>query len=449
MAEQDRPAPRDVRVNLAHYSARGFLLYSLCAAGFVAAYAFSRPEFQTLLPPGELFSLASVRIILAFGGAALGLAVAGAGNPALGRAVCAGLAVDLAIGAHQTCAVLASDMPAAAGRMYANLSAPAGVPVALAVLLVAIWPASAWKDTPRWKVGAVTAACVVMGLLLYLTLSRMLIGMSTTPGRTGFFALGTILILVHFAAAAYFGMRHWYLPTGFSGGVAMCLSVGFISSLYTLVRGPDSPGATFEVVLLNLLALAAVPYGFILDGIQAISNTKMHDSARSDPAQVDALTGLLNRRALDTLGKSHFEDMQRAGRPVSVLMIDLDHFKLLNDNYGHQAGDLVLQKFGEILRGSVRGTDLVARYGGEEFIVVLPGAPLAPALRLGERIRETTAGQVFHHANKELRVTISVGAATAFPGEITDFNALIALGDKNLYRAKREGRNRVLSSPIE
>jgi diguanylate cyclase (GGDEF)-like protein len=179
-----------------------------------------------------------------------------------------------------------------------------------------------------------------------------------------------------------------------------------------------------------------------------LARVRLYSGTLADASLRDPLTGLFNRRALGASASVLFRDSMRAGQPVSVLMLDIDHFKMVNDLHGHPAGDSVLRQFAELLLASARTSDTAARYGGEEFVVVLPGSPLAPALRLAERIRETTENTIFTHGKLKLNLTVSIGAATAFPGEMASFDALVENADRNLYRAKREGRNRVLANPI-
>jgi len=160
----------------------------------------------------------------------------------------------------------------------------------------------------------------------------------------------------------------------------------------------------------------------------------------------DGLTGLFNRRYLDRRLGEEVATARRYGRPLSVLMLDFDHFKLVNDRFGHQAGDAVLVTAGKILAKGLRETDILARYGGEEFLVMAPHTPHGGAIELAERLRRRIELHDFSQGEEgalpTLRVTVSFGIATF--GEGTDtVEALIALADENLYHAKREGRNRV------
>lgn len=164
-------------------------------------------------------------------------------------------------------------------------------------------------------------------------------------------------------------------------------------------------------------------------------------SARRDAAH-DALTGLANRRgALDRL-KSEVARARRSGNPLSVLMLDLDHFKAVNDTWGHAVGDKVLVETAGILRSELRGEDLGVRFGGEEFLAILPGTDVDAARHVAERIRQrTAASRVAADDGDAIHITISIGVATL--DGLEDSTALIARADDALYQAKERGRNRV------
>ncbi|MFP5258804.1 MAG: diguanylate cyclase [Acidobacteriota bacterium] len=162
----------------------------------------------------------------------------------------------------------------------------------------------------------------------------------------------------------------------------------------------------------------------------------------------DALTGLYNRRFLFSGGLKLVSAALRAGQPCACLMLDVDHFKRVNDTFGHQAGDQVLSHLGRLLAGSVRKSDLAARYGGEEFAVLLTGAGLAQGLELAERIRRGMAEHPSPAAGRTLAVTVSVGVAEARGaaefGE-AELDDLLARADAAMYAAKAAGRNTVMA----
>jgi diguanylate cyclase (GGDEF)-like protein len=160
----------------------------------------------------------------------------------------------------------------------------------------------------------------------------------------------------------------------------------------------------------------------------------------------DPLTGVCNRRHLDERLESELAFAQRHGTPLSVLMIDIDHFKKINDTLGHPAGDAVLVQFGRLLAGSVRKEDLVARYGGEEFTVLLRDESSAGAAILAERIRSMVESSVIEWQGKQVRYTVSVGVATHEARDPQKSAAsLLETADRRLYGAKAAGRNTVVA----
>lgn len=157
-------------------------------------------------------------------------------------------------------------------------------------------------------------------------------------------------------------------------------------------------------------------------------------------ARTDSLTGLLNRQRLMERLEKEVERSTRYGRPLSLMIMDLDHFKEVNDNHGHLAGDSVLVSTAETISGTLRTTDFAGRYGGEEFCVVLPETEINGAADLAERLREAVENTEHSINGTSLRVTCSIGVAQAASGNVEE---TIAVADGALYRAKRSGRNRV------
>jgi two-component system cell cycle response regulator len=165
-----------------------------------------------------------------------------------------------------------------------------------------------------------------------------------------------------------------------------------------------------------------------------------------EAAITDPLTGLYNRRYmthhLGTLVAQHNE----TGKPVSLLVLDIDYFKPVNDTHGHAVGDDVLKEFARRMQANVRGVDLACRMGGEEFVVVMPDTDVALAYSIAERLRQQIADRAFAAAQGavELKITVSIGVAATL-GIADDASALLERADQALYRAKREGRNRVVA----
>lgn len=161
----------------------------------------------------------------------------------------------------------------------------------------------------------------------------------------------------------------------------------------------------------------------------------------------DGLTGIANRRYFDDYLTAEWKRARREKLELSLLLIDVDYFKLYNDNYGHVAGDAVLKQVAQALEGSImRPADLSARFGGEEFAMILPRTALEGAQSLGERIcRQLESQQVPHERSPAGQwLTVSIGAACVVPGEEQSPSELIEMADRRLYMAKQQGRNRVV-----
>lgn len=164
-------------------------------------------------------------------------------------------------------------------------------------------------------------------------------------------------------------------------------------------------------------------------------------------ATTDAVTGLYNRHYLTSHMDTRMDAAQKQGKDLSILMMDIDHFKKVNDTYGHAVGDKVLKEFAARIGRNIRGVDLAARYGGEEFVVMMPETPADWALMIGNRLREEIAGKPFDFdlADGEISVTVSIGVATSKEGQTPA--QLLEDADKALYEAKAGGRNQVVVAP--
>jgi diguanylate cyclase (GGDEF)-like protein len=162
-------------------------------------------------------------------------------------------------------------------------------------------------------------------------------------------------------------------------------------------------------------------------------------------ASHDPLTGTLNRTGLAACLGGHVAASCARGTPPALLVVDLDHFKQVNDTFGHGGGDVVLREAAERIVRAVRPTDAVGRMGGEEFMVILPGCSPEAAEIVGERVRAAVASRPFHVDERPLAVTCSVGAASGVGTEATE--SLTARADAAMYLAKQSGRNRVCGAP--
>jgi diguanylate cyclase (GGDEF)-like protein len=174
--------------------------------------------------------------------------------------------------------------------------------------------------------------------------------------------------------------------------------------------------------------------------LQANVLLKQREGQISEVSLTDALTGVGNRRKLQEALETEISRVRRAGGPLCAIMADLDHFKLVNDELGHAAGDKVLARFGALLRSNTRSTDVVARYGGEEFVVLLPHTSLAQAVGKAEQIRVALAAEVIKPLSRP--VTASFGVVEL--AEQEDAASFLNRVDAAMYQAKADGRNRVV-----
>jgi two-component system cell cycle response regulator len=208
-------------------------------------------------------------------------------------------------------------------------------------------------------------------------------------------------------------------------------------ALGTLILGARRRQAFGEAVRPTLEVLAS-------HLATSLSNARMIAQLEK-MATTDGLTGLLNKRAMFDEAERKTAAAARFGRALSVLVVDIDFFKKVNDTYGHDVGDTVIRGVGDVLKRHKRNTDVVARFGGEEFVALCEQTDAKGAMLLAERIREELAKIVFHAPNGTLSVTCSIGIAT-FPEAGQGWDALFKAADEALYVSKRSGRNRSTAS---
>ena len=176
-----------------------------------------------------------------------------------------------------------------------------------------------------------------------------------------------------------------------------------------------------------------------------------HNQVLERAAQTDGLTGIANRRAFDQALERASRRVRRTQEPLSLLLLDLDYFKALNDTAGHQAGDDVLRQFACVVaQAARRPDDVAARYGGEEFALILPSTDQTGALEGGSEAwgANLASAEIPHPRGVDGLVTVSIGAVTAHPATEFTAGALVSAADAKLYEAKRTGRNRVVAGPL-
>jgi len=307
-----------------------------------------------------------------------------------------------------------------------------------------------------WMAGRTLLALVVLAALVV----ERRVPHSRDPGGEVAIAFGVVCATAYLTGAAYFGTpfepaiyptawlaRPWELlpaalflagAIGFERRLSVASSAfdrAFSTALWVNVachvvmtqssQFYDAPFLLAQVLRTASVAIALV--GTVLD------NARLFDQVRQ-LAVSDSLTGLANYRWLVQVLHAEIQRSQRSGRPFAILLLDLDHLKLINDRYGHLVGSRALCRLGRVLRVNCRAMDTAARYGGDEFVLVLPEAGAAAAERVGRRIRERLAAD-----GEEPMVSVSVGAAV-FPKDGADIEELLGAADRALYGMKRGHR---------
>jgi diguanylate cyclase (GGDEF)-like protein len=274
-------------------------------------------------------------------------------------------------------------------------------------------------------------------------------------GTVVLFADCILIILMYERARGWFG-EQIFPRLLISGVVAMTFDqVCFFAGLYLLTDaslpilvggwvaklGAVAVYATLGWIYLCWLerprALQAMGAPRVADVFDMLTYRERYEALIAQSGR-DTVTGALDRSRLESQGRRMVEEAALSGRPASLLLIDIDHFKSFNDQYGHAAGDAVLRRIAEDITTTVRASDLLFRFGGEEFVVICEGLASTPALALGERIRRAVAS---HPVGP--RVTVSIGVASCAE-DACDYDNLFAIADQRLYAAKGAGRNCVV-----
>lgn len=230
----------------------------------------------------------------------------------------------------------------------------------------------------------------------------------------------------------------WGVPSG-GAGLMLVPMLSHARTAGCLVVSRAGPGAFDAVAARFAQALAN-------EAALALENARLFAEVER-LSQVDALTGLHNRRHFAQASAAEWERARRYGLKLAALLLDIDHFKVFNDTYGHAAGDRVLKDVAAVCLRTIRRSDLDARYGGEELCFLLPETGLGDACALAERLRAGVAALRVQADDRELRVTVSVGATERGPGD-TSVDDLLRRADEALYEAKRDGRDRVVARAL-
>ena len=264
------------------------------------------------------------------------------------------------------------------------------------------------------------------GIFAAWTCSQIMIGVSVLVG--GFDAL---------PALAWFAIPIVTLSARFSyRGIILGVAI-------TLVLMLGVAFGTEASVILDNPPRLVMPVAMVL-AVAILSTALMRsDVEHRSKAAIDPLTGMLNRKALQNRVDELRQQSEVAAAPIGLIVIDIDHFKQVNDTVGHAAGDAVLKDVAYMIRKDLRAFELAYRLGGEEFLILLPGADDDQSMELAVRLCDAVAETRFAH---DLRITISCGVAVSPAGDSFDYDALFETADAAMYEAKREGRNRVRAS---
>ncbi|QPK65056.1 GGDEF domain-containing protein [Methylomonas sp. LL1] len=260
-----------------------------------------------------------------------------------------------------------------------------------------------------------------------------------------------LLCLINAASARALFMRleqplrtaYWFTGASF----ALLAGLFLVRAIFIFMLPANSYGLYSRIPLnpasffIGSMAQMCIVFGFVLmlNYRLAADHQKM--------AATDALTGVMNRRSLEQEAARLLARCSRTGEPLAIMMIDVDHFKSINDRYGHQVGDEVLKRLTAIAQQSIRGDDYLARYGGEEFCILLPASLEKDACILADRLRQAFATTLIEFGGEVLCSTISIGIADSVHAGL-EFSSLVVAADKAMYRAKRDGRNRVIMHSV-
>lgn len=283
----------------------------------------------------------------------------------------------------------------------------------VAALFVAMFLFPDLRESLRWRVIFQSGFYVAVGLY-----GGWLLWRARRPGMRRFHRAAAAVILLF---AVFLGVRFVYAL------ISPALTTSF-------VQDPFQIG----------IFLGSMIYGYVLTMALVLVLFREKQVELSDLAEQDALTGLFNRLSLDRIAPREMERALDRHTPLSLVLIDLDHFKDTNDRFGHQAGDRALVRAAELIESVIRDSDFAFRYGGEEFMVLLPGAERSQAEQVAERLRVEMDRCRVEIGNERVGLSASLGVVECDP-ERMDWDACVALADRALYEAKRGGRNCVVT----
>jgi len=280
--------------------------------------------------------------------------------------------------------------------------------------------ANFYKRETRWKIAIETWAMIV-----FITWSLWFTGKLSSP------LLNTYMLAVITSALTL-------------GKVTTLIEVVLIAACHVLLADADPTQVLFSLRGVGTLAAQLAPVllvGYVTTMFSADIRYGLNKAKLL--SETDELTGLYNTRGFAIVADRLFGQAQRYKRAISVLMIDSDNLKTVNDTHGHEAGNRLLRQLAERIQAELRYTDVPARYGGDEFVLLLPETPSNGAADVAERIRDAMAGKPLVYDGKQVRSTVSIGVAS-FPEDGSTLDSIVSRADRALYKAKHDGRNRVV-----
>ena len=297
-------------------------------------------------------------------------------------------------------------------------------------VLVYLLAFSDWAKLSRW-VMEIAAMCIMLSCALTIALRRIRSPLMTIYALSALlFAQSSLAFLLGPAWNHMWWLAHVIFATGF-----MALSYGVIQAFLT------TGSFTRVYSQVELIEQIQTEKARTVDALLKLQRT--HEKLEVIAA-TDSLTGCANRREFEARGMAEVARAKRSGAHLSFVTIDLDHFKQINDRHGHRAGDEVLKAFVALVKGTLRPSDLVGRIGGEEFAIILPDTPLEGAIIAAERLRLLIESEVVTFSEAHIRFTASLGVAQySLDGDT--YESVIETADSRMYRAKQEGRNRMIA----
>ncbi len=283
----------------------------------------------------------------------------------------------------------------------------------------------------------------VLGVAVFVATLVFTYAQNSFPARTVIITVGSVIALIATARALFRGASSELVAARYTALLLLVMAVMLsLRGAYTVASGTTLntlfAGDLFQFVYVSTYVILSVLTGLAF--VLLVAERLRLELERM--ATLDPLTGIYNRRTFTDLVERELARAARAGSAVALVVIDLDHFKGVNDRYGHVAGDAVLKAFVATAHGALRKQDLLGRYGGEEFCVVLPGASPVEAVMIAQRLRESVDAHPVPVGDRSIRYTISAGVAHSNRAGL-DLDSLVRDADEALYRAKGRGRNQV------